>query len=250
MTRTGAPPPSDAVTDNSGRVSAPALSFRYHLAIASAGRSVTAGLRCWKLHHGLRGEQMRFGILGPLRVGGGEATVTAGRDRVVLAMLLLRAGRVVPVEELVDAVWEDRPPATARTQLQICVSRLRRRLAALDLPADVIVTDPVGYGVRIGPTDLDAEVFARGVEAARAATAAGQPTEARRRYRAALDLWRGPALSGIPSRSVRRRAQALDDQRLTALEECVDVELRLRQAVDLLDELTESVDRHPLCAAS
>jgi DNA-binding SARP family transcriptional activator/tetratricopeptide (TPR) repeat protein len=189
---------------------------------------------------------MRFGILGPLRVGGGEATVTAGRDRVVLAMLLLRAGRVVPVEELVDAVWEDRPPATARTQLQICVSRLRQRLAALDLPADVIVTDPVGYGVRIGPTDLDAEVFARGVEAARAATAAGQPTEARRRYRAALDLWRGPALSGIPSRSVRRRAQALDDQRLTALEECVDVELRLRQAVDLLDELTESVDRHPL----
>ncbi|MBM0255965.1 AfsR/SARP family transcriptional regulator [Micromonospora sp. 4G55] len=189
---------------------------------------------------------MRFGILGPLRVGGGEATVTAGRDRVVLAMLLLRAGRVVPVEELVDAVWEERPPATAKAQLHSCVSRLRQRLAALGLPADVIVTDPVGYGVRVEPADLDFEVFARTVETARAAVAAGQPAEARRHYRQALGLWRGPALSGIRSRAVRRRAQTLDEQRLAALEECVDVELRLRQAADLVDELAESVDRHPL----
>ncbi|WP_319460026.1 AfsR/SARP family transcriptional regulator [Micromonospora sp. RTP1Z1] len=189
---------------------------------------------------------MRFGILGPLRVGGGEATVTAGRDRVVLAMLLLRAGRVVSSEELVDAVWEERPPATARAQLQICVSRLRQRLAALGLPPETIVTDPVGYGIRIEPADLDAEVFARGVEGARAAAAAGRPTEARRHYRSALALWSGPALGGIASRSVRRRAQALDEQRLAALEECVDVELRLRQAGDLIDELTESVEANPL----
>ncbi|WP_433283625.1 BTAD domain-containing putative transcriptional regulator [Micromonospora sp. CA-244673] len=145
---------------------------------------------------------MRFAILGPLRVGGGEATITAGRDRTVLAVLLLRAGRVVPVEELIDAVWEDRPPATARTQLQICVSRLRHRLATLGPPAEIIITDPVGYGVRIEPDDLDAEVFARGVEAGRVAAA--------------------------------------------ALEECVDVELRLRRAADVIDELTENVERHPL----
>ncbi|MFU8854283.1 BTAD domain-containing putative transcriptional regulator [Micromonospora sp. SL1-18] len=189
---------------------------------------------------------MRFGILGPLRVGGGEATVTAGRDRTVLAMLLLRPGRVVPVEDLVDAVWEERPPATARTQLQICVSRLRQRLAKLGLPPEAIVTDPVGYSIRVAPADLDAEVFARAVEAGRAAVAAGQPAEARRHYRAALALWRGPALSGIANRRVRRRAQALDEQRLAALEECVDVELRLHQAGDLIDELTESVERNPL----
>ncbi|WP_446217237.1 BTAD domain-containing putative transcriptional regulator [Micromonospora sp. IBHARD004] len=189
---------------------------------------------------------MRFGILGPLRVGGGEATVTAGRDRIVLAMLLLRAGRVVPLEELVDAVWEERPPATARTQLQICVSRLRQRLAALGLPPEIIVTDPVGYGVRLDPRELDSEVFARGVATARSAVAAGQLADAQRHYRAALALWRGPALSGIPSRSVRRRAEALDEQRLAALEECVDIELRLRQAADLIGELSESVDRHPL----
>ncbi|MFE9200977.1 BTAD domain-containing putative transcriptional regulator [Micromonospora sp. NPDC007230] len=189
---------------------------------------------------------MRFGILGPLRVGDGEATVTAGRDRTVLAMLLLRNGRVVPIEELVDALWEERPPATARAQLQICVSRLRQRLALLGLPPETIVTDPVGYGIRVDPADLDAAAFARTVEAGRAAVAAGQPTEARQHYRAALALWRGPALSGIASRRVRRRAQALDEQRIATLEDCVDVELRLHQAADLIDELAESVERHPL----
>ncbi|NES14649.1 MULTISPECIES: AfsR/SARP family transcriptional regulator [Micromonospora] len=189
---------------------------------------------------------MRFRILGSLRVGGGEATVTAGRDRTVLAMLLLRAGRVVPVEELIDAVWEERPPATARTQLQICVSRLRQRLAVLGLPPEIIVRDPVGYGIRIEPDDLDSEVFVREVDTGRAAVAAGQPAEARRHYRAALALWRGAALSGITSRSVRRRAQALDERRLAALEECVDVELRLGQAADIIVELTEGVERNPL----
>ncbi|MET8088840.1 BTAD domain-containing putative transcriptional regulator [Micromonospora sp. NPDC005220] len=189
---------------------------------------------------------MRFGILGPLRVGGGESTVTAGRDRIVLAMLLLRAGRLVPVDELIDAVWEERPPATARAQLQTCVSRLRRRFTELGLAPETIITDPVGYGVRTAPNDLDAEVFTRNVEAARAAVAAGRLAEASERFRAALALWRGPALGGIPSRSVRRRAQTLDEQRLTALEECVDVELRLGRAAELIEELTESVDQHPL----
>ncbi|MEU5671057.1 BTAD domain-containing putative transcriptional regulator [Micromonospora sp. NPDC047753] len=189
---------------------------------------------------------MRFGILGPLRVGGGESTVTAGRDRIVLATLLLRAGRLVPVDELVDAVWEDNPPATARAQLQTCVSRLRRRFTELGLPPETIITDPVGYGVRTAPGVLDAEVFGRTVEAARTAVAAGRLVNARAEFRAALALWRGPALGGIPSRSVRRRAQALDEQRLTALEECVDVELRLGQAAELIEELAESVDRHPL----
>ncbi|MGV9216144.1 BTAD domain-containing putative transcriptional regulator [Micromonospora sp. RB23] len=189
---------------------------------------------------------MRFGILGPLRVGGGESTVTAGRDRVVLAMLLVRAGRLVPVEELIDAVWEENPPATARAQLQTCVSRLRRRLAELGLAPETIVTDPAGYGVRTALADVDAHLFSRGVEVARAAGAAGRLVDARTHFRAALALWRGPALAGITSRSVRRRAQTLDEQRLTVLEECVDVELRLGRAAELIEELTESVDRHPL----
>ncbi|WP_028569395.1 AfsR/SARP family transcriptional regulator [Salinispora tropica] len=188
---------------------------------------------------------MRFGILGPLRVGG-EATVTAGRDRTILAMLLLQAGRIVPAEELVDAVWEERPPATARAQLQTCVSRLRRRFGTLGLPPEIIVTDPVGYSVRTSPGDLDAEVFGDEVAVARAAVATGHLVDGRRHFRAALALWRGPALGGVAGRSVRGRARTLDEQRCTVLEECVDVELRLGNAVDLIDELTEAVERHPL----
>ncbi|MEU8315858.1 BTAD domain-containing putative transcriptional regulator [Micromonospora sp. NPDC048887] len=189
---------------------------------------------------------MRFGILGPLRVGGGEATVTAGRDRTVLAVLLLCPGRVVPVDDLVDAVWEERPPATARTQLQSCVSRLRQRFARLGLPAGTIVTDPAGYTIRVEAGDLDAEVFASSVETGRRNAAAGRLTEARQHYRAALALWRGPALAGITARNVRQRARALDEQRLAVLEDCVDIELRLRMAADLIDELTEAVERNPL----
>ncbi|MEV5692452.1 AfsR/SARP family transcriptional regulator [Micromonospora globbae] len=189
---------------------------------------------------------MRFRILGPLRIGDGDVTVTAGRDRVVLAMLLLRPNGIVPVEELVDAIWEERPPATARAQVQTCVSRLRRRLDQLGVPPATIVSDPVGYGIRVGPGELDAQVFARYVDTARAAVAAGQLAEAQRQFRAAIALWRGPALSGTASRSVRRGAQALDEKGFTALEECVDVELRLGQAAEILAVLTEALSRNPL----
>ncbi|MEG3636181.1 AfsR/SARP family transcriptional regulator [Micromonospora palythoicola] len=189
---------------------------------------------------------MRFQILGPLRVGGGEATVTAGRDRVVLAILLLRTNRVVPVEELIDAVWEERPPATARAQLQTCVSRLRHRFVSLGVPPETIVTDPIGYGVRTGTGELDAEVFAHEVRLARDALAAGRLVDASRHYRSGLALWRGPALDGIASRVVRLRAQTLDERRFDTLEDCVDIELRLGMAAELIEELTEAVQRQPL----
>jgi DNA-binding SARP family transcriptional activator/tetratricopeptide (TPR) repeat protein len=188
---------------------------------------------------------MRFGILGPLQVDG-SVTITAGRDRIVLAMLLLRACRTVPIDELMDAVWGEDPPVTARGQLQTCVSRLRRALTATGLPGDVIVTDPVGYGFRPDAVEVDAEVFTRLVGAGRTAVSAGRLPAAREHFRAALALWRGPALAGIPSAGVRRAATALDDQRTAVAEECVEVELRLGRDGELIDELTALVAQHPL----
>jgi DNA-binding SARP family transcriptional activator len=89
---------------------------------------------------------VRYRILGPLSVTDGvrDVAVTAGRDRVVLAMLLLSEGRIVGVDELIDAVWADDPPTTARGQLQTCVSRLRRTLP------DTITTDAGGWVRRTG----------------------------------------------------------------------------------------------------
>ncbi|HET6532858.1 MAG TPA: BTAD domain-containing putative transcriptional regulator, partial [Actinoplanes sp.] len=172
---------------------------------------------------------MRFGILGPLSVDedGRELPVTAGRDRTVLAMLLLHANRIVSADELIDAVWGEDPPATARGQLQSCVSRLRRAL-----PAVIIRTDPAGYAVEVAPDDLDATRFARLVEDGR--------------YRTALELWRGPALAGLDSAVVRRYAAALDERYAVTVEDWVADELDQGHERDLIGHLSALVDRFPL----
>ena len=108
---------------------------------------------------------MRYRILGPLSVtvDGRDVAITAGRDRIVLAMLLLHPGRVLGVGVLAEAIWGAKPPATARGQLQTCVSRLRR-----SLPAGVIRSDPAGYCLTPADGELDVAEFARLVAAARA----------------------------------------------------------------------------------
>lgn len=195
----------------------------------------------------IQGPLMRFGILGPLQLGNGSATVTAARERTLLAVLLLNAGRVVAIDELVDAVWDEDPPSTARGQLQSCVSRLRRTLVAAGFPPDVLATDPAGYLVRTDPpVSLDAADFTRFVTQARTAVAEERFEDAAEAFRTALALWRGPALAAITAPAVRRGAAVLDEQRMLAVEDRFDVELRLGRGGDLLAELTELVERHPL----
>lgn len=190
---------------------------------------------------------MHFGILGPLRLGDGSATVTAARERTLLGVLLLNPDRVVAVDELVDAVWGEDPPSTARGQLQSCVSRLRRTLVTAGFPPDVLATDPAGYLVRPHPpVTLDATVFAGLVEEARAAVDAERLADAARAFRSALALWRGPALAAITAPAVRRGAAVLDEQRMLAVEDRIDVELCLGRGGELLGELTGLVERHPL----
>ncbi|MCU7727225.1 tetratricopeptide repeat protein [Actinoplanes sp. KI2] len=172
---------------------------------------------------------MRYGILGPL-----TPAVTAGRDRIVLAMLLLHADRVVSVGELIDAVWDEDPPSTARAQLQTCVSRLRRAL-----PAGVIDTDPAGYRIRVGPDELDSLVHARLIARARAEGDAAL-------FHEALALWRGPALVEIESPAVRRAAAVLDEQRAVATEDWIDLELAAGHERELLGELSGLVEEFPL----
>jgi DNA-binding SARP family transcriptional activator/tetratricopeptide (TPR) repeat protein len=191
-------------------------------------------------------EDMRFEILGPIRVNTGarEIAITAGRERTVLAMLLLHANRTVSMTGLVDALWTDRAPRDARNQLQGCVSRLRRQLAEANA-AGQIITEPEGYRLQAGAKAVDLLEFRSLVAEARAAHKDGRRTEARDGYLAALALWRGPALTGIDRGTMRQTAVGLEEERARALEERIDLELALGAGSELVGELTDLVHRYP-----
>ncbi|MEU6712893.1 BTAD domain-containing putative transcriptional regulator [Nonomuraea sp. NPDC046802] len=182
---------------------------------------------------------VRFGVLGPLRVDGGR-TPGPAKHRALLAALLLSARERVPIERLMSVVWDDRPPASAESVLRVYVSALRKLV-------DGIRTVPGGYLFEVEPDDVDCHRFERLVAGARQARAAGQVGEAADGFRAALGLWRGQVLADVES-SVLRRAYGvpLEELRLTALEERVQLDLRLGRGAEVVGELRALVGAHPL----
>ncbi|WP_158264084.1 AfsR/SARP family transcriptional regulator [Amycolatopsis sp. CA-126428] len=191
---------------------------------------------------------MGFHVLGPLEVTGSRSPVdlSAGRQQVVLAVLLLEANRLVPVHRLVDAVWSDAPPTTARGQIHTCVSALRRRFEAAGLGGRIGTRRP-GYVLRVADGELDLHRFDSLVADGRAAAAAGRPAEAVNRFRTALGLWRGEVpLSGIESDFLRAAVAGLTERRLSVLEDCHAVELAQGRHHELVDQLLPLVERHPL----
>ncbi|MGP3983516.1 AfsR/SARP family transcriptional regulator [Streptomyces sp. KR80] len=190
---------------------------------------------------------VEFKVLGPLEVWAAGSRLPLGgtRQRKVLAVLLMEAGRVVSVDRLVDTVWEDRPPATAPAQVKICVSALRRTFAAAGAPPELIVTRSPGYLLCAGDGQLDARRFEQLATQARGAAQDGF-CRASEQARAALALWRGPALDGIGGRIIDAEARRLDEWRLSLLEECLEWELALGRHGDLVGELCALVAEHPL----
>ncbi|QSB14479.1 tetratricopeptide repeat protein [Natronosporangium hydrolyticum] len=190
---------------------------------------------------------MWFQILGPLRVqtGSGESAIATNRERTLLAALLLQPNRVVPADELVAAVWPDKPPRNGRGQLQGAVSRLRRQLTAAGVTEPVILTDPGGYRAAVGPETLDLLEFRRLRDAARAAAGQGRHDEAGRRYRAALALWRGVPLADVAVAGPQWANADLAEERLQSIEECLHSELASGLTGELVQELSELVSHHP-----
>lgn len=190
---------------------------------------------------------MRLRILGPLELVAGNRQVKIGgpREHIVLAVLALRANRVISVEQLIDAVWGDAPPTTARSQVQTCISALRKVFDGAGL-MNAIETRPAGYLLRVSNEDLDGEKFARLVTDARAQAAAGKAAEAASALRSALDLWHGPALANLPSDVVQRSAAMLEETRLAAIEERVRLDLDLGRHQEITAELSTLVAEHPL----
>ncbi|WP_268966895.1 AfsR/SARP family transcriptional regulator [[Actinomadura] parvosata] len=159
----------------------------------------------------------------------------------MLAALLLAAGERVPVERLLSAVWDDRPPASAESVLRVYVSALRKSVGG-------IRTVPGGYLLDVERDDVDCHRFERLVAAARQAREAGRVAEAADGLRAALGLWRGQSALADVESSVLRRAYGvpLEELRLTALEERVELDLRLGRGAEVVGELRALVAAHPL----
>ena len=190
---------------------------------------------------------VEFGLLGPLLVGDGgkQVVVSAPRQRVLLAALLLSAGRVVSVDALAEVLWDGQPPAGARGALHSAIQRLRSALGPAG--AALIATRPPGYVLHLGDGGFDVRQF--GVLAARgqAAAGAGSWVQAADLLWEALGLWRGEALADIPSQALRaREVPPLEDERLQVLGLRIDADLRLGRHREIASELRQLVAAHPL----
>lgn len=192
-------------------------------------------------------KSLEFCVLGHLEVSANGRPVQLGgaRERTVLAMLLLEAGHVIPVERLIDAVWDDDPPVTSRGQIQICISNLRRRILAGG-GEDLIETRRPGYLLRVPAGTLDLHRFEAEVVKGHAALAAGDPAASARILRDALDLWRGPALADVDSTLVQQGVGRINERRLAVLGESLNSGLIAGEQHRLIGELTSLVAQYPL----
>ncbi|HCT75288.1 MAG TPA: hypothetical protein DGT23_01570 [Micromonosporaceae bacterium] len=198
----------------------------------------TASLRSLICHS--LGGRVELRILGPLQVHteDGQLHLVGQRQVKMLAVLLLAPNQVVAMDRLIDAVWDDNPPATAKRQLQNSLSALRQQFA--DPPKWSVVSDGPGYRLRVPTDELDVLVFQETVGQAQPHTES-DPAEAVRLLRSALSLWRGPALDGLTGQAIEAGAARLNEARLAVLEQCLSLELLLGRSTEVIGELVELV---------
>ena len=194
---------------------------------------------------------MQFRVLGPLEVVDGQRRVELGRpkQRALLAVMLVHANQVVPLDRLIEELWGEEQPAQASASLQAYVSHLRRALEPgrpARTPPRVLVTQPPGYRLVVAPGDLDAARFVALAEQGHRLLEGGQPGPAAQMLREALGLWRGPALADVADEAfAQAERQRLEELRLDALEDRLAAELALGRHAGAAAELAELVGRHP-----
>jgi DNA-binding SARP family transcriptional activator len=183
---------------------------------------------------------MEFRILGPLEVWarGAPLELRQRRHRALLAALLLRAGEIVSVDQLLDDLWGERAPPTAKGSLQNAVSALRKLLGA-----EMLGTQAPGYLLDVARERVDLFRFERLLAEARSA-----PTEAERaeKLRLALALWRGPPLADLAFQPFALlEVPRLEDLHLAAREELIEARLALGEHAELLPELEALAVEYP-----
>jgi DNA-binding SARP family transcriptional activator len=191
---------------------------------------------------------VRINTLGPIEVivGGRVIQLTGQRQRALLAALALERGRAVPVERLVDVLWDVNPPATARAKIQAHVSALRQAIGQDMRTADgPLATRPPGYALQLKGVELDLAEFEALTAQASAAAAAGQPAAASRLYAQMLALWRGSAFADVESPLIRSAAAKLEERRLLGAEAKADADLALGQHDRVVSEVAPWLAMHP-----
>ncbi|HEX6702889.1 MAG TPA: BTAD domain-containing putative transcriptional regulator [Gaiellaceae bacterium] len=184
---------------------------------------------------------MEFRVLGPLEVrdGGRMLPLGGAKQRCLLGVLLLHANETVSSERLADELWGSLPPARAPKLVQGYVSGLRKVVGP-----DRLATQPPGYLVRLEAGELDLPEFERLAADARSEQ---DPARAADRWRAALSLWRGPALADLRFEGfASREAERLNELRLAAVLERIEADLALGRHAELVGELEALVAEHPL----
>jgi YVTN family beta-propeller protein len=190
---------------------------------------------------------VEFRVLGPLEVEeDGQALPLGGaKQRALLATLLVRANRVVSVDALLDELWGEQPPDSAANMVQGYVSRLRKVFASYG--HDVIVHSPPGYVLKVEPERIDSHRFEHLLRESTEARSDGDLEAAGARLREALSLWRGAALSDVEVNSfVEIELGRLEELRLSAIEERIDIDLALGRHAEIVAELEALVAEHPL----
>jgi YVTN family beta-propeller protein len=186
---------------------------------------------------------MRFGVLGPLDISIEGRSIALGgpKQRAVLSVLLLNANQVVSRDRLIDAVWNDDPPASAAESLDAYVYRLRKVVGR-----DRISRRAGGYLLRVDVGESDVERFNDLFARAQQAAEADDDADAVRLVTDALALWRGPAYTDLLDGPFGSCSAQLEEQRLSAIEARAEAQLRIGQGPELVAELEQLVLANPL----
>ncbi len=195
---------------------------------------------------------MKWRILGPLEVTAGDEPVDLGgpKQRALLAVLLIHANRVVALDQLIDALWGEAPPARATATLQVFISNLRRSLEPdrpPRSPATVLLTRPPGYMLTVEPDNLDSGRFERLARDGRRLLVEGDPSGAHAALTEALNLWQGRALAEFAHEAFAQpEANRLEGLRLLAVEDRVQAGLDLGRHREVVAELETVLADNPL----
>lgn len=190
--------------------------------------------------------QMEFCLLGPLlvRCDGVPLPVQRGKQRTVLAALLLNANRIVSIDELAETLWRDTPPKSARVTIQNHVKCLRQALGHAGRAR--ITTQPRGYRIAVEPGELDISRFESLLASARKASRTGSWDQAAGHAAAALTLWRDEALVDVESDVlIQREGPRLTELRMQAAAVRIEADLHLGRYSEVISELRQLITVSP-----